>query len=241
MAASASLARWTLSLTAIEILAEAPAGFGGILLRARPGPVRDAWAAALAMVTAVRRLPASADAEALDGGLDLTATLAAGRPVTRPGLLAEIGDGVLLVPMAERLSQSLAARLAGALDDGGPLLVLFDESDPASDSDACVSAALADRLAIHLDLSSVRLPMAALLRDDGDFPAGLPDPEPGASVADPVIAIATAAAMLGIASIRAPVQAMRLARAHAALSGRSDIADADIEAAAALVLGPRAT
>jgi magnesium chelatase subunit D len=193
------------------------------------------------MVAAVRRLPASADAEALDGGLDLTATLAAGRPIVRPGLLAEIGGGVLLVPMAERLSQSLAARLAGALDDGGPLLVLFDESDPASDNDAAVSAALADRLAIHLDLSAVRLPMAALLDDDGDFPAGLPDPEPGATVADPGTALTTAAAVLGIASVRAPVQAMRLARAHAAMSGRSAIADADIEAAAALVLGPRAT
>lgn len=241
LAATASLRRWTLALTAIEILAEAPTGLGGILLRARPGPVRDAWAAALGMVARVRRLPASADAEALDGGLDLTATLAAGRPITRPGLLAEIGDGILLVPMAERLSQALAARLAGALDDNGPLLVLFDESDRSSDNDERVSPALADRLAIHLDLTDVRLPMAALLAGDGDFPAGLPDPEPGATIADPGTALTTVAAALGIDSVRAPVQAMRLARAHAALCGRSDIADADIEAAAALVLGPRAT
>ena len=41
--------RWALALAAIEIITERlPEGtpaLGGILLRARPGPVRDAWAA----------------------------------------------------------------------------------------------------------------------------------------------------------------------------------------------------
>ena len=241
-AADAGLARWALALTAIEIIAERPAGIGGILLRARPGPVRDAWAAALGLVARVRRLPASADAEALDGGLDLTATLAAGRPVSRRGVLAEVGNDVLLVPMAERLSQSLGARLAGALDEHGPLLVLLDESDRSGEGDDHVAAALADRLAIHIDLSDVRLPIAALLAGDGDFSTALTDDvEPGAIIADPGTAMATAAAALGIASIRAPIQALRLARAHAALAGRTDIAAADIETAAAMVLGPRAT
>ena len=73
--------RWQLVLTALDLLAQRPSGVGGILVRARPGPVRDAFAAALAERLPVRRLPAGADAEALDGGLDLAATLAAGRPV----------------------------------------------------------------------------------------------------------------------------------------------------------------
>ena len=239
--------RWALAVSAIEIITERlPEGtppLGGILLRARPGPVRDAWAAALALVTRVRRLPASADAEALDGGLDLTTTLAAGRPVTRAGLLAEIGDGILLVPMAERLTQSLAARLAGAIDDGGPLLVLFDESDPSADAQDRVSAGLCDRLAIHLDLNDVRLPMAALVAGDTDFPAETDTASmaAGADIDDPATAMAVAAAALGIASIRAPIQAQRLARIHAAIAGRRRIAAADVEVAAALVLGPRAT
>ncbi len=236
---AASATRWALALTAIEIIAAAPAGLGGILLRARPGPVRDAWAAALGSVTRIRRLPASADAEALDGGLDLTATLAAGRPVHRPGVLAEIGDGVLLVPMAERLSPALAARLASALDDNGPLLVLFDESE--ADSDDHVAPALADRLAIHLDLSDVRLSMGALLAGETGFPPQVDDIEPGEPVADPGTALASAGVMLGIDSIRAPIQAQRLAHAHARLDGRRAIAAGDIEIAAALVLGPRAT
>jgi magnesium chelatase subunit D len=239
--------RWALALSAIEILTERlPDGtpaLGGILLRARPGPVRDAWAAALSRAARVRRLPASADAEALDGGLDLTATLAAGRPVTRPGLIAEIGNGILVVPMAERLSPSLAARLAGAIDEGGPLLVLFDESDPEADSQDRVTAGLCDRLAIHLDLNDVRLPMAALIAGDGDFPAETDalDRDPGAEIDDPATAMASVAIALGIASIRAPIQAQRIARIHAAMAGRRRLAAADVEVAAALVLGPRAT
>lgn len=239
--------RWALALAAIEILTEClPEGtpaLGGILLRARPGPVRDVWAAALDRVAHTRRLPASADAEALDGGLDLTATLAAGRPVIRPGLLADIGDGVLVVPMAERLSPALAARLAGALDDGGPRLVLFDESDPAADSQDRVSAGLCDRLAIHLDLNDVRLPMAALVAGTDDFPAETDtlDRDPGAEIDDPATAMASVAITLGIASIRAPIQAQRIARIHAAIAGRRRLAAADVEIAAALVFGPRAT
>ncbi len=239
--AAASATRWALALTAIEILVATPAGLGGIVLRARPGPVRDAWAAALAMVATIRRLPASADAEALDGGLDLTATLASGRPVRKHGLLAEIGGGILLVPMAERLSPALAARLAMALDDTGLRLVLFDESDAAGDGDAHVSAALADRLAIHLDLNDVRLPMAALLAGETGFPPQVNDIEAGEPIDDASAALASAALLLGIDSIRAPIQAQRLAYAHAALDGRRAIAAGDIEAAAALVLGPRAT
>ena len=239
--------RWALALAAIEIITERlPEGtpaLGGILLRARPGPVRDAWAAALALAARVRRLPASADAQALDGGLDLTATLAAGRPINRAGMLADIGDGILVVPMAERLTQSLAARLAGALDDGGTLLVLFDESDPGSDSQDRVSAGLCDRLAIHLDLNDVRLPMAALVAGDANFPAAFDTAsgDPGADIDDPATALAIAAATLGIDSIRAPIQAQRVARLHAAIAGRRRIAAGDVEVAAALVLGPRAT
>lgn len=236
---AASAERWSLALRVVAVLAADPPGIGGVLLRARPGPVRDLWADALARAIKVRRLPASADAEALDGGLDLTATLAAGRPVHRTGLLAEAARGILLVPMAERLVPSLAARLASALDADGPLVVLFDESPDDAEAADRVSPALADRLAIHLDLSRVRLPMLALL--EGQGPA-MPAPAAGdpAPVDDAVTALATAAVQLGIASIRAPIQALRVAHAFARLAGRSAVANADLEVAAALVLGPRA-
>ena len=232
-----SAERWALAMQVIAIIAAQPSGIGGVVLRARPGPVRDRWAEALAGVARVRRLPASADVAALDGGIDLAATLATGRPVRTPGLLAETAGGVLLIPMAERLAPALAARLCSAIDANGPFVVLFDEAAP--DDEARVSEALTDRLAIHLDLGPVRLPMAALLED---MPLPMLPSRPvgdATPVDDAVAALATAAAQLGIASIRAPIHAQRVARSLAGVAGRG-IANADLESAAALVLGPRA-
>lgn len=237
--------RWALALSAIDILVAAGNAIGGILLRARPGPVRDAWAEALNLVIPTRRLPASADAEALDGGLDLTATLASGKPVHRAGILADAAGKALVVPMAERLNPSLAARLATAIDEGCPPLVLFDEGDPEDPERERVPQGLAERLAIHIDLNSVRLPMAELVAGEAPPPPLEMLAEPGAIAKDPETALAVAAASLGIGSIRAPIMAVRVARAHARADDRPDdieqLREADMAAAAALVLGPRAT
>jgi magnesium chelatase subunit D len=244
-AADPSGERWALALAAIDILVAAGNGIGGILLRARPGPVRDAWTDALNMVIPTRRLPASTDAEGLDGGLDLTATLASGRPVHRAGILADSVGKVLVVPMAERLNPALAARLATAIDEHAPPLVLFDEGDPDDPDRERVPAALAERLAIHIDLNNVRLDMAALVAGDAPPPPLEMLAEPGAIAKDPETALAVAAAALGIASIRAAIMAVRVARAHARADDRDDnieqLREADMAAAAALVLGPRAT
>lgn len=237
--------RWALALAAIDVLVAAGNGVGGILLRARPGPVRDAWAEALNLVIPTRRLPASADAEALDGGLDLTATLASGKPVHRAGIFADAAGKALVVPMAERMNAGLAARLATAIDDGCPPLVLFDEGDPEDAERERIAPGLADRLAIHIDLGSVRLDMAALLAGNAPPPPLEMLAEPGAIAKDPETALAVAAAALGISSIRAPIMAVRVARAHARADNRPDaieqLREVDMAAAAALVLGPRAT
>lgn len=247
-------ARWRLALLAIDLLAAAPGAMGGIVLRARSGPVRDAWEAALVRaVPGCRRLQASADVDALDGGLDLTATLASGRPVMRAGLIAESTGGVLVVPMAERLAPAIAARLAAARDAGGPALVLFDEGDG---SDETLAAALVERLSMLVDLGGVRLGMRGMLggaacvldhRGQGGFPraspgrpAGEPAPEPRQEL-ESIGTLTTLAAALGIDSVRAPIHALRVARAHSTLAGRAALESADLEAAAALVLGPRAT
>ncbi|WP_303795505.1 magnesium chelatase subunit D [Sandarakinorhabdus limnophila] len=237
--------RWALALAAIDVLVAAGNAVGGILLRARPGPVRDAWSDALNLVVPTRRLPASADAEAMNGGLDLTATLASGKPVHRAGILADAQGKALVVPMAERLNPALAARLATAIDDGAPPLVLFDEGDPEDAERERIPQGLADRLAIHIDLNSVRLDMAALIAGEAPPPPLEMLAEPGAIAKDPEAALAVAAAALGIASVRAPIMAVRVARAHARADDRPDdieqLREADMAAAAALVLGPRAT
>lgn len=242
-AAAAAAARWALALAAIPLVADAPA-LGGIWMRAPPGPVRDIWCEALARHKTVRRLPSSADADALDGGLDLAATLAAGRPVMRSGVLAELADGILLVPMAERLSRGLAARLAASLDEGGPVVVLLDESplpEPGEPVENAIAGALIERLAIHLDLTGVRLPMAALLAGETpDLDPFMPEGDMTA-VDDAAGNLAAAAVALGIASVRAPIHALRLAHAHARSDGRMSAGAPDLQLAAALVLGPRAT
>ncbi len=92
------------------------------MLRARPGPVREAWLDRLRGLLPdgmpVTRLPAGIADDALLGGLDLPATLATGRPVAQAGLLARSHGGVVVVPMAERLAPGTAARIAQSLDTG---------------------------------------------------------------------------------------------------------------------------
>src|SRR5512145_774402 len=89
------------------LLAVDPAGLGGVALRAPAGPLRDTWLTLLRenlpASTPVHRVPLHATDAALLGGLDLAATLHAGRPVAQLGLLARCDGGVLLLAMAERV------------------------------------------------------------------------------------------------------------------------------------------
>ncbi|WP_282130089.1 VWA domain-containing protein, partial [Roseobacter litoralis] len=59
--------------------------------------------------------------------------------------------------------------------------------------------------------------------------------------AQDIEALAEIAAVFGIDSLRAPLLALRVARAHAALHGRTTVTDADINAAAELTYPHRAT
>ncbi len=118
------------TLTAARLLAAAPARLGGIWLRGA-GPEREA---ALALLTAafdgraVRRVPVHIDEERLCGGLDVAASLAAGHRIEQTGLLQEAAGGLLVVPMAERMSALVAGRIAQAMDAGaGFALVLLDD------------------------------------------------------------------------------------------------------------------
>ncbi|WP_309242775.1 hypothetical protein [Lichenibacterium dinghuense] len=248
--------RWADACLAARLMAVDPAL--GIALRGPPGPARDGWLAGLrghlAPGTPWRRLPAGTPEARLLGGLDLAATLGSGRLVASRGLLAEADGGVLLVAAAERLDPAAASHLGAALDTGlvrverdgiaaqaearlGPVLL-----DDGRGPDEGAPAGLLDRVAMRLDLSEVGH------RDCGPMP---PEPEAvaaararlvrvaaGAEVAE---AFCAAAEALGVAGLRAPLLAMRVARASAALDGRTDVGPADVSAASRLVLGPRAT
>jgi magnesium chelatase subunit D len=243
------------SALAAALLAVDPVGLGGALLRARPGRERDRWLALfralLPDATPWRRIPHGVADDRLLGGLDLPATLRAGRPVATSGLLAEADGGILLLAMAERAEPGTAARLAAMLDTGRiaaerdglalgaaarcAVLALDEGMEP----DEQAPAALRDRLAFA--------PALGVPPDATDMPtmeeiAAARARLPGIAAPDAVLeALAGTALALGVESLRAPILALRAARAAAALAGLAAITIAEASIGARLVLGPRAT
>lgn len=192
-AADDALQAWTDALKAASLLAVDPWGLGGLALRAGHGPVREQLLASLRSQlpsgTPWRRVPIHIGDDRLLGGLDLTATLAAGRPVAQAGLLAEADGGLLVMAMAERVSANTAARLCAALDTGEcvaardgqatrrPARVGVVALDEGAADDLPPAGALLERLAFRVDLGAVPPSVAALI-DTGsaqaaaDLPAG---------------------------------------------------------------------
>jgi magnesium chelatase subunit D len=229
---------WARAEVAVTLLAIDPGGLGGLWLMARAGAVRDRIVAALsALPRPVRRIHPTIADDALYGGVDLAASLAAGRSVAASGVLAD--EPALLLAMAERTPGGLAVRLGQWLDRAGAgCIVALDE---AAGPDEGLPAALADRLGLFLDLSQIgwgssrdiridatRLAAARARLAEVRLPEGAPE------------AMARAAAALGIASLRAPILGLAAARALAAWRGRMVASDEDLSLAANLVLAHRA-
>jgi magnesium chelatase subunit D len=246
------------AVRAAALFAVDPAGTGGVLLRALAGPVRDTWLtqlrAALPAETPVKRVPAHVTDDRLLGGLDLAATLQAGRPVAQRGLLAEADGGVAVLAMAERITVSAAARVTAALDTGAvaverdglalklPARIGVVALDEGMTEDERPPAALAERLAFHIDLTGVGAYDAARGVPDADFMAAARARLPGVTAGTDVLeALCATALTLGIDSIRAPLLALRVARAAAALGGRDTVTEADAALAGRLVFAARAT
>ena len=243
--------------TIAALFAVDPVGLGGVALRSPACDNRDQWLALLKCLlpaqTPLRRVPLNINDTALLGGLDLGATLQAGKPIALKGLLSQADGGVLVLAMAERMSLSTAARFGSVLDTGMVALqrdgldtsakaslglVALDEG--ASD-DEQMPAGLADRLAFRLlmgaqdedeegpewtaqEVLNARERLSQVTIDD-----------------EAVQALCAAALALGIDSLRASVFAVRVARAAAALAGSNTVEEEHTGVAARLVLAPRAT
>ena len=231
---------WARASLAVACLSVDPGGLGGLWLRARSGPVRDRLVAAITAGSPlpVRRIHPTISDEALFGGVDLSATLAQGSLVRSRGILGEPCS--LMLPMAERATPGLAARLALALDQGkGHALIALDEG---AEPDERLSSALTDRLGLHLELSDLPIgdcPEITVDRDAiAEARAILPQVRVETETLDTLTRVA---ARLGIDSLRAPLLALRLARASAALIGETEVDEEDLSLAVELVLAPRAT
>ncbi len=239
---------------AAALFALDPSHLGGIALRARAGPVRDAWLKQLRdllpAAAPVRRLPLHVGDTRLIGGLDLAATLGTGRPVSARGLLAEADGGVLILAMAERIPGATVARLSSVLDAGEvaverdgtagrfPARVGMVALDEGID-DERPHPALLERLAFHVDLDGLDAIAPAAGRDGIEAALAC---LPGVECDDGVLtALCETAVALGVVSLRAEVFALRVAKTSAALAGRTRVEQADAALAARLVLAPRAT
>lgn len=251
-----ALTPWRIAEIAAALLALDGASIGGVSLRAPAGRVREAWLTRLSTLRGgapCARMPAGIGDARLLGGLDLTATLAMGRPVAERGLLAEADGGVLIVAMAERVEAATAAKLCAVMDAGAVTverdgialtvptrfaIVALDEGIAADERPA---AGLTDRLALRLDLtalshSEIEPPVfdtESLAAARGRVAATIDD--------ETIACLCTAALALGIGSTRTALQAVKVARLVAALAGREAVAPEDAALAAALVLAPRAT
>ncbi len=245
------------ALLAALLFAVDPHGLGGVCLRGLPGPVRDRWLDGtrhlLPNSPPWLKVPINVTDDRLLGGLDFAATVGSGKPVFATGLLEAAADGVLLLSMAERVRPATAATIGAALDhaevrverdgirrhvDSRFGVIALDEG---IEDDEGISSGLADRLAFTLCLKDV--PIHEL-----DFAAWTADDTATArrryaettSGEESITMLCETALAFGVDSARAPLLALKAARAIAALRGDTGVSLDDAARAARLVLPQRA-
>jgi len=258
---------------ALLLLAVNPA-LAGVAIAAPVGSGKStlarAFAALLPAGTPFVELPVGATEDSVLGGLDLEATLAAGRRVIARGLLARAHGGVLYADGLNLLDERAIAHLISALSDGvvrverdglsevhPARFLLVGTYDPVEGE---VRRGLLDRIGLIVPLlpqTGERERAEVVQRNLAHPPNGDAEDETTmlrAMIADarehlPTVHIAEeqmqalvqTALSLGVEGNRADVFAVQAALAKAALDGREAVDDDDLKLAVRLVLLPRAT
>lgn len=246
---------WDLAQLALLLLQVDPHGLGGVWLKSGYSPARQTWLAQLqALGLPVMRMPHHIDQERMLGGIDLSVTLAQGRVVEQIGLLAHANEGMVVVPMSEKLSPQTLAMLLQAHDQGqvhalaiGAThasrfgLVALDESQ---DDEPGAASKLKERLALWIDMDAVDIAKsqekieALSAHELAEIRSALVKIE---ATEAQMRALCEVAFALGIDSMRTPLLALRLACVHAAIHDREFLEEEDLRIAAQMVLSPRAT
>ena len=246
---------WDLAQLALLLLQVDPHGLGGVWLKSGYSPARQTWLAQLqALGLPVMRMPHHIDQERMLGGIDLSVTLAQGRVVEQIGLLAHANEGIVVVPMSEKLSPQTLAMLLQAHDQGqlhalaiGTThasrfgLVALDESQ---DDEPGAASKLKERLALWIDMDAVDIAKsqekieALSAHELAEIRSALVKIQ---ATEAQMRALCEVAFALGIDSMRTPLLALRLACVHAAIHDREFLEEEDLRIAAQMVLSPRAT
>ncbi len=262
---SAKLETWLRALQIAQLLVINPHGLGGVILRARSGPVRDRWLAYLntiaqlgGMRLPLRKMPLGISDENLIGGIDLDQTLRTGKAVLRQGLLAQCDQQLLLIPMAERVEVGAVAKVVSALDNGFISIERDGQSrrieshfgvvalDEGIEDDEHPNEKIRQRAAFLLNLDVIGwrdlpesdddfVPDAQLLQDARENFSNITVSE------DSLNALVGVAEQLGVISIRALTLANNTAKCLAAFDGEDEVSSQHLQRAIALVLSPRAT
>ena len=262
---SAKLETWLRALQVAQLLVINPHGLGGVILRARSGPVRDRWLAYLNTVAQLggmrlplRKMPLGISDENLIGGIDLDQTLRTGKAVLRQGLLAQCDQQLLLMPMAERVEVGAVAKVVSALDNGFISIERDGQSrridshfgvvalDEGIEDDEHPNEKIRQRVAFLLNLDI--LGWRDLPETDDDFVPdahSLQDTRKNFSKItvseDSLNALVGVAEQLGVTSIRALNLAINTAKCLAAFDKDDEVTSIHLQRAIALVLSPRAT
>ena len=220
-------------------------------IKAQCGPVIDKWLELLAEAfpnMPIKRLPIGATRADLVGGLDLSATIASGKRISEPGYIERCNGGIMIARLSSSLMSNTVASLTQVLDDcesdnseiftGGRYarnfgLVIIDEG---SDDESFLPAALQDRATFHLDLTPVRFCDAIVYDDQAEFHEVVP-PLCDSSI---IKELCVTSLGIGLASMRPPYQALRIAMFNAALSKRQSVVKDDLNVAFRLGLLNRA-
>jgi magnesium chelatase subunit D len=246
---------WDLAQLALLLLQVDPHGLGGVWLKSGYSPARQTWLAQLqALGLPVMRMPHHIDQERMLGGIDLSVTLAQGRVVEQIGLLAQANEGMVVVPMSEKLSPQTLAMLLQAHDQGqvhafaiGAThasrfgLVALDESQ---EDEPGAASKLKERLALWIDMDAVDIAKsqekieALSAHELAEVRSALVKIQ---ATEAQMRALCEVAFALGIDSMRAPLLALRMACVHAAIHDREFLEEEDLRIAAQMVLSPRAT